>query len=416
MKTSLLKTILLSAAVIAAGCAKNGNTPEDPMLDVSPQNDIQFTAAAAEHHDITVDTNQASWDAESDQTWCKITNKTASGFRITADPNTATTAPAPAKVTVTAGSATPVVINVTQLAAVETGPLVEVIMFTYTVFDPSRRVLCVMKSDGTGIRMVHDSDDPADAEHPEISRGVLSRDGTKAVVQDIDYNLFTYDIAGKTLTKIGTAGETWAPDEAIWTPDGSRILYCNFTDEFNTTLETIRPDGSDIQPLTGAGYNFGRPNYTPDGSVIIASNMADKKYICSMSSDGTDIVKIIEAGTDEGVECAFPVTDSRILYFSIGESISLCSADIDGENIDVLETFDSQYIDCDYLSANSDGTVICYVLLDSNYDPHVFIRSLNSNTLGTAKGVPSGNYTRLKFGWIKQSLYDALPLLPSSEG
>ncbi len=289
-------------------------------------------------------------------------------------------------------------------------PLTEVIIFTYKN-DAGYRSVCVMKPDGTGIRVMHDENDPADASYPEISRGALSPDGTKAVMQDVGYNLFVYDIAGKALTKIGTAGDTWAPDEAVWSPDGSRILYCNWADQDNTTLETMKPDGAGKTALTGAGYNFGRPNYAPGGSVIIASNMAGNEYICSMSSAGASVKKIIEAETDEGVDCAFPVTDSRILYFSKKDRISLCSAGIDGKNAALLETFGSQYIDCDYLCANSDGTTICYTLLDGDYKSHVFVRSLSGSTLGTAEQVFTGSYTRLKFGRIKQPLYDALPAL-----
>ena len=110
----------IAVMLIFASCAKNKSETPTPSLSLSSTAAIAFTTAAeaSEYKTITVTTNQSSWDAESDQAWCKVDkNIAAKTFTVSAQPNTSTEAPTPGKVTVTAGDATPVVIDVTQAAA-----------------------------------------------------------------------------------------------------------------------------------------------------------------------------------------------------------------------------------------------------------------------------------------------------------
>jgi formylglycine-generating enzyme required for sulfatase activity len=122
--TGLLITAAISAAMIS--CSKNSEPAPVPTLSITPsQSAVVFNADGTPggNATFTVATNQSAWDAVSSQTWCKVT-KTAAGFTVSAAANTAFTAPAPATVTVTAGEATPAVIEVTQAAAtgfIETG-------------------------------------------------------------------------------------------------------------------------------------------------------------------------------------------------------------------------------------------------------------------------------------------------------
>ena len=91
-----------------------------PVLSVSPEDAIHFTANAPESENmvVAVMTNQLSWDATSDQTWCKVT-KSDNAFTVSAVPNTSASAPTPAKITITAGNASSLSINVTQEAAIK---------------------------------------------------------------------------------------------------------------------------------------------------------------------------------------------------------------------------------------------------------------------------------------------------------
>jgi len=68
---------------------------------------------------ISVTTNQTSWSASSDETWCKVTDKTAGQFTIAVDPNS-TASTRDATVTVSAGIATPVKITLIQQGAAPT--------------------------------------------------------------------------------------------------------------------------------------------------------------------------------------------------------------------------------------------------------------------------------------------------------
>jgi uncharacterized repeat protein (TIGR02543 family) len=87
---------------------------EAARLSVSPDSPITFTETGGAY-DITVTTNQSSWDAVSDQTWCTV-EKSEDQFTVTASANTASTE-RKATITVTAGNATNVTINATQAAA-----------------------------------------------------------------------------------------------------------------------------------------------------------------------------------------------------------------------------------------------------------------------------------------------------------
>lgn len=110
MRTLLF--ILIAASIIAS-CKKEEAEPSiQPTLSVEPVA-LSFTSHATEHHEVIVTTNQSSWDAVSSQAWCTIT-KNNGKFTVKATVNTSTSSPTPAIITITAGKATPVTINVTQ--------------------------------------------------------------------------------------------------------------------------------------------------------------------------------------------------------------------------------------------------------------------------------------------------------------
>ncbi len=112
IKLHLLVGLLVLTAIVIS-CDKNGDEPEvEPTLSVAPVA-LSFTAQAVESHEVVVTTNQSSWDAASSQSWCSVT-KSNDRFTVTAVPNTSATSPASAVITVTAGTAKSVTINVTQ--------------------------------------------------------------------------------------------------------------------------------------------------------------------------------------------------------------------------------------------------------------------------------------------------------------
>ena len=126
MKNNFMKfaAITLTATMALTSCKKEKE--DDPTLSVAPQVTAIVFDADGETARVgsqtisttfTVETNQTGWDAVSNQpTWLSV-SKSGNTFTLRATV-AGTTAPPPAKVTITAGNATPVEIAVTQLPLV----------------------------------------------------------------------------------------------------------------------------------------------------------------------------------------------------------------------------------------------------------------------------------------------------------
>ena len=103
MKKFLLLAIC-ALSVCLTGCSDN-DTPEqlpDPELTLAPDAPIVFTAEGGSV-EITVTTNMESWNAVSDQKWCKVA-VSAGKFTVSAVENETPEAMPAATVTVTATS------------------------------------------------------------------------------------------------------------------------------------------------------------------------------------------------------------------------------------------------------------------------------------------------------------------------
>ena len=120
---------------VSAGTAANVtiNVTQEGVgaqLAVSPDTPITFTSAggSGETKTITVTTNQLSWNAVASQSWCTITK---SGNQFTAIASSYTgTAPRKATITVSAGSAANITIDVTQTGAYTEDPNLEKAIYT----------------------------------------------------------------------------------------------------------------------------------------------------------------------------------------------------------------------------------------------------------------------------------------------
>lgn len=110
-------TITVTAGKAKALTIKVTQVQADATLSLDkPTTDVEFTAEATETISYGVITNQKPWDAVSSQDWLKVT-KSATSFALSATPNTTTTAPPAATVTISAGNAKQITIRVTQKAA-----------------------------------------------------------------------------------------------------------------------------------------------------------------------------------------------------------------------------------------------------------------------------------------------------------
>lgn len=117
MKNAIIYTSMLLMCLITS-CGSDEDPPT-PALSIEPSTAIHFSAAATESYDIIVTTNQDSWDAISNQAWCKV-SKSGNKFTVTAVANTTETSPSPATITISAGSAKSITLAVTQDAVTTT--------------------------------------------------------------------------------------------------------------------------------------------------------------------------------------------------------------------------------------------------------------------------------------------------------
>lgn len=74
------------------------------LLQIDPSTDLVFEAVGGTRT-IEVKTDQATWQVESNQAWCKVAQSDGTHFTVTAEENTASEPKPQAVVTVTAGTA-----------------------------------------------------------------------------------------------------------------------------------------------------------------------------------------------------------------------------------------------------------------------------------------------------------------------
>ena len=125
MKTAYSITIVILFLFFCISCSSEPGVEipqeeekEQPVLTVSPTQTINMTANGG-NSVISVTTNQTSWSASSDKTWCKVSDKTTGQFTLVVDPNSSASS-RDAIIMVNAGKATPVKITLAQLGATPT--------------------------------------------------------------------------------------------------------------------------------------------------------------------------------------------------------------------------------------------------------------------------------------------------------
>jgi hypothetical protein len=102
--------ILCCLLGFTTSCSDDDNATA--LLQIDPSTDLVFEAVGGTRT-IEVKTDQATWQVESNQTWCKVEKSDGTHFTVTAEENTASEPKPQAVVTVTAGTAQ-VVLKVDQ--------------------------------------------------------------------------------------------------------------------------------------------------------------------------------------------------------------------------------------------------------------------------------------------------------------
>lgn len=121
-----------------------------------------------------------------------------------------------------------------------------------------------------------------------------------------------------------------APAFATFPGDNGRIAYTNQTDDPLFVIETVEPDGSDVQPLTDTTSAQG-PSWSPDGSRILFSQDND---IWIMDADGSNREQLTDTDTVDERRPSFSPDGNRIVYSE--RNYGLYVMDADGSNQDEI--------------------------------------------------------------------------------
>ena len=200
-----------------------------------------------------------------------------------------------------------------------------------------------------GVRITDPKDDFGVAWSPDGKRLAFAR-STGTLTADV----FVADADGSHLRNLsrGSAQYSWAPD---WSPDGGRIAFVA-SDPDVERLVTIRPDGSDRQPVPGtAGDPNGqlhRPRWAPDGNLIGYTRAADIHVVRPDGSE--DRVLVPDADS-----LAWSPDGRRVAFSREGD---LAFANSDGSDIVVVTH--TQYAYETTPAFSPDGSQLVYTSLD----------------------------------------------------
>jgi hypothetical protein len=107
--------------------------------------------------------------------------------------------------------------------------------------------------------------------------------------------IYKMDADGGDVTLV-TADAFSFDSEPAWSPDGQRIAFVR-----GQRIHTVRPDGSDIRPVTAPGVRAGGPNWAPNGARIAYHVFGDSPAttgIHTIEPDGSDDVGLSSVLTE----------------------------------------------------------------------------------------------------------------------
>ncbi len=206
------------------------------------------------------------------------------------------------------GDGTPVVEHVQTFALSRSGTLVTL------GSTASRNTLVTVGVDGTERRL---AEDPREYLFPAVSPR-----GRRVAVEIHDAaggQIWVYDTASKTLTRLTTQGHNTSP---VWSPDGSRIAYASMR-EPAAGIYVVPADGSAQEQRVGRaspGIAFSHLSWSPDGRRIayeFSEQNGTTIYTVAAAADSAGrLVPGLQSGADDP---AF-APDGRWLAYVSSES------------------------------------------------------------------------------------------------
>ena len=237
-----------------------------------------------------------------------------------------------------------------------------------------------------------------DAERPEVSAwsdtvttrlprfASVSPDG-RQVVYEAFGRLFVKDMAGGT-PRLLTAQDSDFQLFPAWSRDGSRIAFVSWNDQRLGEIRTIAPDGSDLRTVTDVPGHYRRPQFSPDGSVIVFERGGGGYLTDETWSDNPGVYRVPAAGgpstrvVGSGGNPHFGAASDRIfMEVTEEQKRKLISTDLNGRDKrvhvqgDLIETY----------AVSQDGRSLAF---RENYNVHVapFFAGAQTVTLGMRGG------------------------------